>query len=183
VLLFLADQTMPAAKRTALPPPPSQRLQRLASHVAPTAIAGEAAEAVRVTVGPYTFLGHLESAAAPKTCELVRNLLPHHDKIIQARWSGFAAWVPSPLGDGTEMPVLPPENATTVPLPGQILFYPGGISEVEILFPYGPTTFASVAGSLAGNHFLTLTEGTEHFAALGQLVQWEGAQDITFELL
>ena len=42
---------------------------------------------------------------------------------------------------------------------------------------------ASVAGSLAGNHFLTLTEGTEHFDALGQLVQWEGAQDITFELL
>ena len=28
------------------------------------------------------------------------------------------------------MPVLPPENATSVPLPGQLLFYPGGISEV-----------------------------------------------------
>ena len=158
------------------------RLQRVAGHVAPAA-ASEPREVVRVTVGPYTFHGHLESAAAPETCELFRSLLPHRDKIIQARWSGFAAWIPSPLGKDAAMPVLPPENATAVPLPGQILFYLGGISEVEILFPYGPTTFASVAGSLAGNHFLTLTEGTENLAALGHLVQWEGAQDIAFELL
>jgi hypothetical protein len=160
----------------------SKRLQRLAGHVT-RAAASEPADAVRVTVGPYTFHGYLETAAAPKTCALFRGLLPHRDKIIQARWSGFAAWIPSPLGDDAVMPVLPPENATAVPLPGQILFYPGGISEVEILFPYGPTTFASVAGSLAGNHFLTLTEGTENLTALGQLVQWEGAQDIVFELL
>lgn len=160
----------------------STRLQQLTLHVAPTA-APETPEIVRVTVGPYTFHGHLESSAAPKTCDLFRSLLPHRDKIIQARWSGFAAWIPSPLGDDATMPVLPPENATAVPLPGQILFYPGGISEVEILFPYGPTTFASVAGSLAGNHFLSLTEGTENLEALGKLVQWEGAQDIVFELL
>ena len=29
----------------------------------------------------------------------------------------------------------------------------------------------------------TLTEGTENLTALGHLVQWEGAQDIVFELL
>ena len=54
---------------------------------------------------------------------------------------------------------------------------------MEILFPYGPTTFASVAGSLAGNHFLTLTSGLEQLTDLGQKVQWEGAQDVKFELL
>ena len=74
-----------------------------------------------------------------------------------------------------------------VPLPGQLLFYPGGISEVEILFPYGPTVFASVAGTLAGNHFLTLDlrdpRASEDLTALGQLVQWQGAQEIVFELL
>ena len=70
-----------------------------------------------------------------------------------------------------------------VPLPGQVLFYPGGISEVEILFPYGPTIFASVAGALAGNHFLTLTDGLENLGALGERVQWEGAQDVSFRMI
>eukprot|EP01051_Picozoa_sp_SAG22_P019445 SAG22_NODE_3590_length_1629_cov_1.742484_2_plen_205_part_00 len=138
---------------------------------------------VRIKAGPFEFTARLEEELAPQTCALFRALLPHTDKMIQAKWSGFAAWIPSPLGPKAKLPVLPPENATMVPLPGQLLFYPGGISEVEILFPYGPTVFASVAGSLAGNHFLTITEGLEHLSALGQGVQWEGAQSISFELL
>jgi hypothetical protein len=77
---------------------------------------------------------------------------------------------------------LPPENATTVPQAGEILLYPGGVSEVEILFPYGSTYFASVAGPLAGNHFLTIVEGREQLHDLGQLVQWHGAQDVSFSL-
>ena len=99
---------------------------------------------------------------------------------------GFAAWIPSPFGEDVVLPVLPvlpPESATGVPLPGQILFYPGGISEVESLFPYGPTIFASVAGALAGNHFLTLTGGLENLGALGKRVQWEGAQDVPFQII
>jgi hypothetical protein len=104
-------------------------------------------------------------------------MLPYRSNVIQARWSGFAAWIP--MGHDLEIP-LPPENATTIPNAGDILFYPGGVSEVEILFPYGPTYFASVAGPLAGNHFLTVVEGREHFDALGRMVQWEGAQEITF---
>ena len=138
---------------------------------------------VLVKAGPYTFEGMLEEAVAPVTCELFRSLLPLEDKMIQARWSGFSAWIPSPLGENMKLPILPPENATMVPLPGQILFYPGGISEAEILFPYGPTIFASVAGALAGNHFLTLTSGLENIEALGQLVQWEGAQDVSFQII
>ena len=38
------------------------------------------------------------------------------------------------------------ENHTSYPLPGEVPFYPGGISETEILFPYGSTRFASRAG-------------------------------------
>ncbi len=61
------------------------------------------------------------------------------------------------------------------------MFYPGGYSETEILFPYGATRFASKLGQLAGNHFLTITGGAEQLRELGRLVLWEGAQDIVFE--
>lgn len=141
---------------------------------------------MRVRAGPFTFEGELLDAKAPRTCALFRSLLPYSDRMIQARWSGFAAWIPSPLAASDTpgaLPVLPPENATAVPLPGQVLFYPGGVSEVEILLPYGPTVFASVAGGLAGNHFLTLTRGTERLTELGELLQWRGAQEVTFESL
>ena len=37
-------------------------------------------------------------------------------------------------------------------------------------------------GPLAANHFLTIVEGTENLKALGELVLWEGAQDVLFEL-
>lgn len=104
-------------------------------------------------------------------------MLPLATRIIQARWSGEACWIP--LG---EMDLdLGYENHTTFPAPGQLLMYPGGISETEILFPYGATMFASKVGQLAGNHFATIDGGVEQLAALGHKVLWEGAQDITFE--
>lgn len=134
---------------------------------------------VEIEAGPFHFRARLEEEAAPRTVELFRSLLPYAAKMIQARWSGFAAWIPMGYESGV---VLPPENATAIPLPGQILIYPGGVSETEILFPYGPTYFASVAGPLAGNHFLTVVEGAESFAELGRMVQWEGAQDVRFRL-
>jgi hypothetical protein len=133
---------------------------------------------VSISAGPLAFLARFEQAAAPRTCAFFRGLLPLESQVIQARWSGRAAWVP--LGDGGGGVDLPPENATSLPLPGQILFYPGGVSEVEILFPYGATSFASVAGPLAGNHVLTLVEGVESLEELGRLVLWEGAQPIRF---
>ncbi len=51
------------------------------------------------------------------------------------------------------------ENHTSFPAPGQVILYPGGLSETEILLAYGGVRFASKVGQLAGNHFLTLTEG------------------------
>ena len=73
-----------------------------------------------------------------------------------------------------------PENANSYPRPGELLLYPGGLSETEILFPYGATCFASKMGQLAGNHFATIVEGNENLAELGRLVLYEGAQEIRF---
>ncbi|MBV9230970.1 MAG: DUF3830 family protein [Chloroflexi bacterium] len=134
---------------------------------------------LRITAGPLTFIARFEEASTPQTCAAFRMLLPFRNKLIQARWSGESAWVP--LGDfkvGVGF-----ENATSYPAPGEILLYPGGYSETEILFPYGSTCFASKLGQLAGNHFLTVIEGREHLRELGRLVVWEGAQDIAFEAM
>lgn len=134
---------------------------------------------VRISVGALTFTARWEDQAAPKTCAAFRAQLPFRNKIIQARWSGEAAWIP--LGDfdlGIGF-----ENHTSYPSRGDILLYPGGYSETEILFPYGSTCFASKMGQLAGNHVLTLVDGHEHLKELGRLVVWEGAQDILFEAI
>src|SRR5205085_12061988 len=55
------------------------------------------------------------------------------------------------------------------------------VSEMEILFPYGPTQFASKAGVLAGNHFASIVKGAEQLRELGPLVLWQGAQPIRFD--
>jgi Protein of unknown function (DUF3830) len=132
---------------------------------------------LHITAGPFEFAARLEEERAPQTCEAFERLLPFRNKIIHVRWSGESAWIP--LGDfdvGVGF-----ENHTSYPAPGQILLYPGGYSETEILFPYGGTRFASIVGQLAGNHFLTVTEGNERLRDLGELVLWEGAKDIVFE--
>lgn len=133
--------------------------------------------AVRITVAGLQFRARWEETAAPRTCAAFRRLLPFRNSLIQARWSGEAAWVP--LGDlavGVGF-----ENHTSHPAPGAILLYPGGYSETEILFPYGATLFASKMGQLAGNHFLTIVAGQEQLPEVGRLVLWEGAQPILFE--
>ena len=127
---------------------------------------------ILITAGRFQFEGRLETSAAPRTCEVVLRHLPLTGHLLHVRWSGEATWVPF----GDLQLGLPPENAVTYPLPGQVLLYPGPISETEILISYGPTHFASKAGSLAGNHFLTMTSGMEQLRELGELVLWKGAQ-------
>ena len=133
---------------------------------------------LRITAGPFAFTARLEEEAAPNTCAAFRGLLPYRQKLIHARWSGEACWIPLgefALGVGFE-------NHTSHPAPGEVLWYPGGFSETELLFPYGATMFASKLGQLAGNHFLTIVEGREQLRELGRMVLWQGALDIVFEL-
>src|SRR5215831_15673929 len=133
---------------------------------------------LKIKAGPYNFEARLEEQLAPKTCAKFLTLLPYRQKIIHVRWSGEGCWIP--LGD-LDLG-LGYENHTSYPAPGQIIVYPGGISETEILLAYGSVTFASKVGQLAGNHFLTLTSGLENLPILGKLCLWKGAQDILFEL-
>jgi len=131
---------------------------------------------LQITSGDFSFTARLEAETAPQTVAAFRKLLPLDSKIIQARWSGQSAWIP--MGD---LDVgIGPENATSYPAAGELLLYPGGVSETELLFPYGHTCFASKAGQLAGNHFATIVEGGGRLQELGELVLWHGAQDITF---
>jgi len=132
---------------------------------------------LRIKVASFEFTASMEDTLAPQTCAKFLNLLPYRQKLIHARWSGESCWIP--LGEFTLD--VGWENPTSYPSPGQILFYPGGYSETEILFPYGATCFASKLGQLAGNHFLTIVQGCEHLQEIGNLVLWQGAQDILFE--
>ncbi len=131
----------------------------------------------KVTAGPFTFEARLEEQLAPKTCAAFRKHLPFISKIIHVRWSGEGVWVP--LGDldfGVGY-----ENNTCYPSAGQLILYPGGVSETEILLAYGYVSFASKAGQLSGNHFMTLTSGLENLYTLGRKVLIEGQQDIRFD--
>ena len=134
---------------------------------------------VRIKAGQFTFKAKLELDAASKTCQIFRSLLPYRQKIIHVRWSGEGVWIP--LG-GLDLG-LSYENATSHPAPGDIIVYPGGLSETEFLIAYGAVSFSSKVGPLAGNHFMTIIEGREQLGQLGKHVLWHGALDITFEEL
>lgn len=132
---------------------------------------------VRIRTAGFELWGRLERDDAPDTCAAFLRLLPWQQQIIHVRWSGEACWIPlgaADLGVGLE-------NQTSHPAPGHVLLYPGGMSETEILLPYGGTCFSSIVGQLAGNHFLTIEAGAEHLRAIGEKCLWEGAQDILFE--
>ena len=133
---------------------------------------------LHIKAGPYDFEAQTEDALAPKTCAKFLSLLPYRQQIIHVRWSGEGCWIP--LGEFDFG--LGYENPTSHPAPGEIILYPGGISETEILLAYGAVSFSSKVGQLAGNHFLTITKGRENLMPLGKMTLWKGAQDILFEL-
>jgi hypothetical protein len=134
---------------------------------------------IRISVGDLVFHARLERERAPATVAALLRLLPLSGSLLQARWSGEAAWMPlGSLDVGVEA-----ENDTQRPAPGQILLHPNGISETEILVPYGETVFASKAGPLRGNHVMTIVEGGEQLSELGRRVLWHGAQPIHLDRL
>ena len=131
---------------------------------------------IRITAGGHTFVAETHPDA-PLTVAAFMKLLPYRQQLIHVRWSGEACWVPLgefQLGVGFE-------NHTSHPSAGDILFYPGGYSETELLLAYGACSFASKMGPLAGNHFLTIVEGRDKLRALGTKVLWQGAQALVFE--
>ena len=129
-----------------------------------------------VSAAGFDFVARFEEEAAPETVAAFRRLLPLESRIIHVRWSGEGGWIP--FGD---LDVgIGPENATCYPNPGELVFYPGGVSETELLLAYGYVSFASKAGPLAGNHFATIVEGNENLRELGRRFLWEGAQPIVF---
>jgi len=132
---------------------------------------------LRVIIAGEVFRGEL-NPEAPRTVVAFVKLLPYEQKLIHVRWSGEACWVP--LGDwqlGVGF-----ENHTSHPAPGDVLFYPGGYSETELLIAYGACSFASRMGPLAGNHFMTLLDARQRLRSIGQRVLWHGAVDVRFEL-
>ena len=131
---------------------------------------------LRVTAAGLHFVAQF-NRDAPMTAAAFRTLLPFKSKLIHVRWSGEACWVP--LGDlqlGVGF-----ENHTCHPSIGDVLFYPGGYSETELLIAYGACSLASRMGPLAGNHFMTITDGREALRELGTRVLWQGAQDLVIE--
>ena len=132
---------------------------------------------LKITIADTVFDARLETDKAPHTSAAFAARLPFEGKVVHVRWSGEAVWIP--LGDldfGVGY-----ENHTSYPSPGQILLYPGGISETEILLAYGGVHFASRMGQLAGNHFITMTSGLDLLPEIGRRTLWHGAQDIRFE--
>ncbi len=132
---------------------------------------------MKITIDGFEFDAELETDKSPATCAAFRQVMPFTSQVVHVRWSGEGLWIP--LGD-TDFKVGY-EDATAYPAPGQILLYPKGKSETEILIAYGSVHFASKAGTLAGNHFATITSDLERLREIGVATLWQGAKPIRFE--
>jgi hypothetical protein len=127
-----------------------------------------------LVIGDVPLRAELLEKQAPKTCVELLKVLPIRGHVIHARWSGEAVWLPM---DRWQIEV-PLENATSYPSHGDLLYYPGPLSEKELLIPYGSARFASKVGQLAGNHFATIVDGREQLRKAGENALWQGAQAI-----
>ena len=133
---------------------------------------------MNIEIDGYKFDAVFEEINSPKTCEVFRKVIPFEAQVVHVRWSGEGMWIP--LGEMDFAVKL--EDATSYPTPGQVLLYPKGKSETEILIAYGSVHFASKAGSLAGNHFATITSDLEKLKEIGVSTLWEGSKSILFSI-
>ena len=132
---------------------------------------------MKITIDGHEFDAELETGKSPETCAAFKQVMPFTSQVVHVRWSGEGMWIP--LGDmDFEVGY---EDATAYPAPGQVLLYPKGKSETEILIAYGSVHFASKAGTLAGNHFATITSDLERLREIGVTTLWQGAKSIRFE--
>ena len=133
---------------------------------------------MNIEIDGYKFDAVFEEINSPNTCEVFRKVIPFEAQVVHVRWSGEGMWIP--LGEMDFAVKL--EDATSYPTPGQLLLYPKGKSETEILIAYGCVHFASKAGSLAGNHFATITSDLEKLKEIGVSTLWEGSKNIIFSI-
>ena len=143
-----------------------------------TTRSSEVSQTMKIEIDGQSFDAVLETDKSPATCAAFQQAMPFESKIVHVRWSGEAVWIP--LGDMDFS--VGYEDATAYPAPGQILLYPKGISETEILIAYGSVHFASKAGTLAGNHFASITGDLDMLREVGVATLWQGARAIRFEL-
>jgi len=94
---------------------------------------------MNIEIDGYKFDAVFEEINSPKTCEVFRKVIPFAAQVVHVRWSGEGMWIP--LGEMDFAVKL--EDATSYPTPGQVLLYPKGKSETEILIAYGCVHFAS----------------------------------------
>ena len=132
---------------------------------------------MKIDIDGHRFDAVFENEKSPASCAAFERAMPFESRIVHVRWSGEGVWIP--LGDMDF--AVGYEDATAYPAPGQILLYPKGRSETEILIAYGSVHFASKAGTLAGNHFATITSKLERLREIGVATLWEGAKPIRFE--
>ena len=134
-------------------------------------------EGIIIEIDDQSFEVELQISKAQKTVEAFLKLLPYESKTIHARWSGEAMWIPLPKNLMPEVTVL--ENQTSYPSRGEILYYPGFVSEKEILIPYGAAIFSSRVGMLPGTHFATIKNSQDKLLEeIGKRVLWEGAKKV-----
>ena len=136
-----------------------------------------AGDRVCVTIAGERFTARFLRDRAPETCARFAELLPYRQRLFHVRWSGEACWIP--LG-GFQFGVGF-EDATSHPAPGEVILYPGGLSETEILIAYGAVRFASKAGQLAGNPFLKIEGKLDRLAEIGRSTLANGACEVLFE--
>ncbi len=129
-----------------------------------------------IEIDGHEFDAIFEENNSPNTCDVFRKAMPFEGNVVHVRWSGEGMWIP--LGDMDF--AIEYEDATTYPTPGQVLLYPKGKSETEILIAYGSVQFASKAGTLAGNHFATITSDLDKLREIGMSTMWEGKKSIIF---
>jgi len=129
-----------------------------------------------IDIDDHRFDAILEETKSPKTYAAFYRIMPFESQIVHVRGSGEGVWIP--LGDRDF--AVKYEDATSYPAPGQILLYPKGKSETEILIAYGSVRFASKAGPLAGDHFATITSELDKLKEIGVATLWEGNKSIVF---
>ena len=129
-----------------------------------------------IEIDGWTFEAVFEERKSPATCQAFREAMPFDGEIVHVRWSGEGVWIPL----GNRDFAVGYEDATAYPSPGQILLYPGGKSETEILIAYGCVQFASKAGVLAGNHFATIRSDLDKLREIGMATLREGKKRILF---